>query len=227
MEDTRTLVAEELYRALVTDTRTNGETFIKLVDGHPDWMTDVMHEAHGDMLPDDWRYKMIDEVLGDLLEYDPDNWEDRSSEICDGLVDVYNSDRMKWLNSHHSRASYVDEARDEGLIGRDADLMDQLGSGQYREYEEILHSLVRSITERAEELDDEESVLEDEAKEAGFEIYKLGTTWHVAKPAGVESTNVAVTSDYSATVEKIVPNGGVYTGKTRLEALQAWKEAEE
>ena len=44
------------------------------------------------MLPDDMRYAMIEEVAGRLAE--ADDWDDLSEEL-DGLVDVYNTQRLQ------------------------------------------------------------------------------------------------------------------------------------
>jgi len=32
-------------------------------DGAPDWFTDLCRHAHGDMMPDDWRYEFLQDAL--------------------------------------------------------------------------------------------------------------------------------------------------------------------
>lgn len=145
---------EQLQQAFEKRSRDNGETFVALRDGSPQWMKDLMHEAHDDMLPDDTRYAMIDECVDALTEYD--DWEDCTHEIADGLVDVYNSDLTKWLASHNLRAYYIDEAQREGLISEDADEFQRIGVGQYCEYLEILHVLVAEFQDDDEESEDDE-----------------------------------------------------------------------
>jgi hypothetical protein len=111
-----------------------------LRDGSPEWMTDLIHEAHGDMMPDDMRYRMIEEVVDALIERGCDSEEeanDARGEIADELVDVYNSARLRWLGSHHSRADYCDQAQSDGLCSADASMFDRIGVGQYMEYDEI------------------------------------------------------------------------------------------
>ncbi len=112
---------EQFSKAFTTRKRDDGDQFTTLDNDAPDWMTDVVREAHGDMLPDDWRYKMISECADALAERDPSDWQEEDFEICDGLVDVYHSELLDWLSSHNGRSAFIDEAREEGLIADDAD----------------------------------------------------------------------------------------------------------
>jgi hypothetical protein len=52
-----------MSQAFETRKRDNGDKYVALKDGSPEWMTDVCHKAHGDMLPDDWRYSFISEAV--------------------------------------------------------------------------------------------------------------------------------------------------------------------
>lgn len=151
--DPRATLALAMYNTLERDTRNNGETFIRLKDGSPEWMTDAIRKAHGGMLPDDTRYRMIRDVLSSLTDREPDDWEDAAHEICDSLIDVYTSRLTAWLASDINRVGYVTEAIEE--YGRGRDPAHEIAMGQFREYEEIYGSLVRSIEERAEEENDE------------------------------------------------------------------------
>lgn len=65
-------LASAMYSAFITDTRANGEEFIRLADGSPEWMTNVIHAGHGDLLPDDYRYRTIREACGFLADLDED-----------------------------------------------------------------------------------------------------------------------------------------------------------
>lgn len=162
--DNRATVAQQLYDAFISDTRTNGEKFDRLADGSPQWMTDIVRAAHGDMMPDDMRYTMIRECLSNLVDYDPDDWQDRDSEIADSLVDVYNTARVRWLASHLSRGAYCDEALEEGIADRES-VYNIIGSGQYMEYREILAQLIGAIEERAEELAESGDETDDDSDE--------------------------------------------------------------
>ena len=136
---------EQFANAFRVEQRPHHGSFFKLADGSADWMTKLVHEAHGDMLPEDTRYKMIYEVADALNDaYTHEDGEVSLDdidvfEICDPLVSVYNNDRIQWLASRVDRASYVDDERAEGYFeGQDADIFTQLGVGMYREYEEIV-----------------------------------------------------------------------------------------
>jgi len=149
-----------LLDAFETRTRDNGETFLALKEGHPEWMTDCLREAHGDMMPDNTRYRMIREVVSALTERDEDEWDDAEHEICDGLVDVYTSRLTAWLASHLDRVCYCDEAQFEGLVRDNAGVEERMRVGQFLEYQEIYRTVVVFLRERAEDLaaDDETEV---------------------------------------------------------------------
>jgi hypothetical protein len=116
-----------------------------------------VREAHSGMFPDDWRYDAIHSALSDIHDsgYD-DEYDamDGSGEFADGNVDAYNGERAAWLASHLSRAGYVDQARDDGLVAEDADIYDRIGVGQYAESEEVYASVVQSLQARLDELED-------------------------------------------------------------------------
>lgn len=122
--------------AFETAKRDDGTSFVRLKDGSPDWMTDVCREAHGGMLPDDMRYKMIREVVDIMTETED---EDEQREALDGLVDVSYYNLAQWLASGTSRFGYCDEAAEEFGPPKSTDQL--LQWGQLREYEEILSQL--------------------------------------------------------------------------------------
>lgn len=77
-----------------------------------DTYQDFYHHAHGDMLPDDHRYKMIHDILCAMSEYD-DLEDINSLEMLDSLVPVYTNDLLQWVSSLGSRYTYVDESVEE------------------------------------------------------------------------------------------------------------------
>lgn len=165
MMDTREL-AKDFAGSFEVRKRDNGEEFVCLKSSAPDWVCDLVRDAHTtDMLPDDTRYSMILECADKLTECDPDQWEDCAHEMADSMVDVYNIDRARWLASHVHRAFYCDDARAQGLVSEDADMFTRIGAGQYHEYSEILRTLITGLTERAEE---EENRMDRDAFEAYF-----------------------------------------------------------
>ncbi len=109
---------------------------IGLCDNAPQWAVDVVRKAHGDMMPDDWRYHVI-RAACEYLSEDRDD----DHEFADGQVDVYTSDRTAWLASSLDRVAYVVDAAAD--YGARPDPIDAIAQGQYAEAEEIL-DLVRS-----------------------------------------------------------------------------------
>lgn len=146
--------------ALIVDKRQDGTEFIRLADDKPEWMFNILRDAHGEMMPDDLKYKMIGECVEKLYEALQDDSENFDSvdigEIADSLVDIYNWDRLKWVSSHLTRAYYCDDAQSEGLLSSDADMFQRLGMGQYMEYSEILNFITSKLLEVFENQDSEE-----------------------------------------------------------------------
>lgn len=161
MTDTATMTMAETARAFAdafeTRTRTGCEhqdcdehdrpAFVALKDDAPEWMTAAVHEAHGDMLPDDWCYQACSRVadaIAETLEYDGDaDPLDIEAETCDALVDVYTANLTAWLASNLARVGYCDEALAD--MGDDRDMSQVLMSGQYLELTTIYASLVAAI----------------------------------------------------------------------------------
>lgn len=155
MPSTTTLadLAGEAYEQFETAKRADGETFTRLKSGAEPWLTDLVYNAHDQMLPEDWRYESIQSALGaihDAGSEDVDDLGDVAHEWADSNVDVYNGARVEWLGSSIYRAAYVDQARKDGLIGPDTDLYDQLGIGQYVESLEIFESVRQSLADQLE-----------------------------------------------------------------------------
>lgn len=148
-------LAAEAAGYFETAERADGSSFVRTKDNRPDWLTELIYEAHGDLLPDDWRYACISAAL-DFIEEgcDPD---DGPSEFADGHVDVYTHARLAWLSSNLTRPGYVDEARSEGLTSSETDIVEAIGVGQYLEAQEVFASVYQSLTNRLEELELEEA----------------------------------------------------------------------
>lgn len=156
-------LAGEAYAWLETAYRVEGDDdtrYTRCKDGCPQWVTDLVHAAHGDFLPDDWRYDAIRSCLAAI--HDDDLGEDDATEWADGNVDVYTGRRFAWLASNLQRQFYCDEAaRELGFdSGGSQGVADLVGLGQFAESEEVYWSVLRSLQERRDELegrDDEEA----------------------------------------------------------------------
>jgi hypothetical protein len=148
--------AGEAYDWLETATRDDGESYVRTKDDAPEWVTRLVHEAHGDFLPDDWRYECVRAALGFIHDndYGEAEAEDYSSDFADEQVDTYNAARLKWLESNLNRHGYVNEAVEELGYPSDEGILHAIGMGQYLEGREVFDSVVASLRELVEE-DDE------------------------------------------------------------------------
>lgn len=136
MEATRTQLQErarELSDALEVAKRTDDTEYTRLREGSPEWMTDAIRTAHGDMFPDDIRYEFIAEAADLLAEADdPDDIEVEA--------DIYTHDLTRWLASRADRFGYCDEAHAE-YGGDFKDTIQLLQLGQWAEKREVLDQL--------------------------------------------------------------------------------------
>lgn len=147
-------LAGNLYDAFQTKTRDNGEEFVCLKDGSPEWMANVVRAAHGDMLPDDFRYSFIKEAAGAIHDAGDDaDLDDAAAEFSDE-VDLYNSDLLRWVGSSVTRASYCDDAMEE--LGQPDGLFKLLQWGQAEERREVFELVVSSLLELAEDANEGE-----------------------------------------------------------------------
>lgn len=152
-------LADEAYALFQSRERDNDESFTSLKDTAPEWLHDLVREAHGEFLPDDWRYDAIHSALGaigDSGAETADDLDDAAHEFADGNVDTYNAARTAWLASHLSRGGYCDDAAQEfGFeVTQERGIFDLIGLGQYREGEEIFQSVRESLEARLEEIQD-------------------------------------------------------------------------
>jgi hypothetical protein len=135
-----------------------------------DEFRDINMKAHGtEFLPDDFRYETIYSLLGALLDYSYkdeineatneqelfDIYENDSHEIVGSLIPVSSYYRLQWYSSNLNRSSYVDEAKDEGLISSDATIEEQCAGGIEIEIREIYTNLICALGEQIEELNNE------------------------------------------------------------------------
>ncbi len=129
--------AWRLAAALESAERPDGSRYIRLRDGSPAWMTDVIREAHGGMLPDDWVYGCLPGLAEACA--DADDLDD-PGDAAGGEVDTGYAEMLAWLGSG-GRWGRVDEALGEGA----RTLTDAIQWAQYREAEEIYWRLVAAL----------------------------------------------------------------------------------
>jgi hypothetical protein len=82
-------------------TRDGGSVFWATRDDAPEWVRDIVRDAHDGAFPCDWRYDKIADLahevgripgrIADLDDFEAVEWADRSA-------DVYNGDLIRWLS---------------------------------------------------------------------------------------------------------------------------------
>jgi hypothetical protein len=141
--------AREAYEWFEIATRDDERSYVRTKDGRPEWVQDLVFAAHGEFMPEDWRYQKIMEALGFIA--DSDDPEDTSYEFAGGAVDVYTSARLAWLASNLNRASYCDEAIENGMVDGEAGVVEIIGAGQYEEAGEIFSLVLSELEKYADE----------------------------------------------------------------------------
>jgi hypothetical protein len=78
-------------------TRADGSTFWTTRDDAPEWVSDIVRDAHDGFFPCDWRYDKISDLAHDIGQAaDPDDID--AMEWADRAADVYNADLIRWLS---------------------------------------------------------------------------------------------------------------------------------
>jgi hypothetical protein len=149
MNKTVNELAREALEWFETGTRDNGEEFVKTKEGRPEWLESLIFTAHGDMMPNDYRYKFIE----DALQYISDQDEDEDLGCPEIEADTYTSDLTKWLNSRNDRVYYLSEALENSDI---TDGFQLLMMAQSIEREEVYYSVLNSLRELCKDQEDEE-----------------------------------------------------------------------
>lgn len=142
-------LAVKLSEALETGKRDNGDEFVSLKNGSPEWMTDVVRSAHGDKLPDDTVYGLIERCADALA--DANEEADPYETIAEIESDVYTNDLTAWLHARVDHISYLDEVLEEqpGLANGAQLLM----AAQKKQIDEVGYALISALETAAEEMD--------------------------------------------------------------------------
>lgn len=137
-------------------TRDDGSIVCALKDGRPEELADLVRKAHGDMFLDDWRYSFIQDCISIVAELDNPNEPDLEP-------DAYTSDRLKWLSSRTDRYGYVNEYVKLFDVPKKEqfDVIELIGLGQLQEKQEVYYSVLSSLQELADEMDENEDEDED------------------------------------------------------------------
>ena len=146
-----------LLDAFTTSTRSQdcidrgmNKTYYMIKEDHADRediQQNLIYPLHDDELPNDWRYSIIYYLLSDFVYCEDRNEiEDRIHEIVDGLVDVYNADRIKWVQEDLNRG-YVEAEFTTGKEG----IFELIGLAQYEVINQMANQLLDYIDENKKE----------------------------------------------------------------------------
>ena len=143
-------LARAMQDALERKERDNGDVFVTLREGSPAWMGDVVRIAHGDMLPDDTRYLMIEAAIDAIAELDTDD--DPADAIHTLPEPIYYDDAARWLSTYAGRRmEYADNARTDGYVADDATTWDRLAAGIVYEQLEVFDLVLSTLRDLADD----------------------------------------------------------------------------
>jgi len=138
---------------------------ISLKEDQKETYQDFVRELHDDELPNNWRYEIITDLLQNFVnEYDQNDLENYLDEITDSLVDIYNSDRAKWLADDINRGCI--DLKNLNMDEPNMTIFDLIGQAQYEAIYsmgyQILNHQYQTFEEFHEERIKEEVKIEDE-----------------------------------------------------------------
>ena len=103
---------------------------IQLKEDQKETYQSFVRALHDDELPNNWRYRIITDLLQNFVnEYDQDDLENYLNEITDSLVDIYNSDRAKWLADDINRGCI--DLKNLNMDEPNMTIFDLIGQAQY------------------------------------------------------------------------------------------------
>lgn len=148
---------KKLNNSWITKKRQDGTYFTVSID---ESLQDTVREMHGtDILPDDFRYKILRYITNQLAEYyshySVDEISNHRDEVISDMVSVYNHELLSWLSSHSSRLEFCDAAKVDNCP-ENADMISIISMGQYLEIDQIFSNVLDTL--ESLESDSEEAV---------------------------------------------------------------------
>jgi hypothetical protein len=148
-------LAQDGAKAFVRKTRPQSEeSFTTITDDAPEWLAALVHDAHGDFLPDDYRYAMICSAVQAIADAGDDaDLDDVGTEWADQEPDMWNASRAAWLASSNRRAAYIEDAVSEFGVPEPFDIHNVIGMGWYMEAREVFGLVLNGLRELANDTD--------------------------------------------------------------------------
>jgi len=126
------------------------KTYYTIDDNHvnrDEIQENLIQPLHDEEWPNDWRYSTIYFLLLDFIECEDRNQiEDRIFEIVDGLVDVYNADRIRWVGENLNRGLVESDLATGG-----ENIFELIGLAQYEVINQMAYQLLDYIDENKKE----------------------------------------------------------------------------
>ena len=126
------------------------KTYYTIDDNHvnrDEIQENLIQPLHDEEWPNDWRYSTIYFFLLDFIECEDRNQiEDRIFEIVDGLVDVYNADRIRWVGENLNRGLVESDLATGG-----ENIFELIGLAQYEVINQMAYQLLDYIDENKKE----------------------------------------------------------------------------
>ena len=146
-----------LIDAFVRNTRSQdcvdrgmSKTYYTIDDNHADKeeiQQNLIIPLHDEEWPNDWRYSTIYFLLLDFVECEDRNEvEDRMFEFVDGLVDVYNADRIRWVGENLNRGLVESDHATGG-----ENIFELIGLAQYEVISQMAYQLLDYIDQNKKE----------------------------------------------------------------------------
>ena len=127
--------------AFSLETRPDGSEYWTANRCAPDWISELVRTAHGDMFfLEDYKYQFIVDALDELEEA-----EDLDEAGHQWDFEPYLSRLADWLGSHNHRFSYCDDWAEEIGFANVKDTYYLLAGGHLQERLEVLHSVRASL----------------------------------------------------------------------------------
>ena len=136
-----------LASALITDTRSDGSSFIKTAPDYPEWIRDAIREAHDGELPNDARYSLISDAANSISDQcfaSADDARDSGYELSGNIVPICTADLLAWFGGNMSRLDDCDAAREE-LGCNNPTILDLLSLGYQHAVESVVFTLIQAI----------------------------------------------------------------------------------
>ncbi len=85
----------------------------------------------GNVRCSNWAWAQLYSCLSGMGSHEVTDGEQWQHEFADGCCDVYTQRLIQWLANDDNAIPAIEEAREDGLIGPDADIPAQIMAGQY------------------------------------------------------------------------------------------------